>query len=125
MTAEHETQPWVKLEAIIESGDAEQLEAYIHSLAPGDAALALSRLDGEEQLKVLTILEPQDAADLIDEIPDVQATALVDALSPAQAAVILQNLDSGPILTTVTDMCGFFFVLSFAQLMLPWLVGTT
>jgi len=31
---------------------------------------------------------------------------------------------SGPVLTTVTDMCGFFFVLSFAQLILSKLVGT-
>lgn len=31
-------------------------------------------------------------------------------------------LASGPILTTLTDMCGFFLVLSFAQLMLPWLL---
>jgi len=30
-------------------------------------------------------------------------------------------LASGPILTTLTDMCGFFLVLSFAQLLLPWL----
>jgi len=30
-------------------------------------------------------------------------------------------LASGPILTTVTDMCGFFFVLSFATLLLPYL----
>lgn len=29
---------------------------------------------------------------------------------------------SGPILTTVTDMCGFFLVLSFARITLPWLV---
>jgi len=29
---------------------------------------------------------------------------------------------SGPILTTVTDMCGFFLVLSLATLMLPLLV---
>ncbi|WP_372884924.1 magnesium transporter [Shimia sp.] len=29
---------------------------------------------------------------------------------------------SGPLLTTVTDMAGFFFVLSFATLMMPWLV---
>ncbi len=28
---------------------------------------------------------------------------------------------SGPLLTTVTDMCGFFFLLSFAQMMLPYL----
>jgi magnesium transporter len=30
-------------------------------------------------------------------------------------------LASGPILTTVTDMCGFFFVLSLATFMLPYL----
>lgn len=32
-------------------------------------------------------------------------------------------LASGPILTTVTDMCGFFLVLSFATAALPWLAG--
>jgi magnesium transporter len=31
-------------------------------------------------------------------------------------------LASGPILTTVTDMCGFFFVLSLATMVLPHLV---
>ena len=30
---------------------------------------------------------------------------------------------SGPILTTVTDMCGFFLVLSLATWMLPRLTG--
>ena len=32
-------------------------------------------------------------------------------------------LASGPILTTITDMTGFFFVLSLATLVLPQLVG--
>ena len=32
-------------------------------------------------------------------------------------------LASGPILTTVTDMCGFFLVLSIAGAMLPKLTG--
>jgi magnesium transporter len=32
-------------------------------------------------------------------------------------------LASGPILTTVTDMCGFFLVLSFASAMLPFIGG--
>jgi magnesium transporter len=32
-------------------------------------------------------------------------------------------LASGPLLTTVTDMCGFFFVLSFASVLLPRLTG--
>jgi magnesium transporter len=32
-------------------------------------------------------------------------------------------LASGPLLTTVTDICGFFFVLSFASILLPRLAG--
>ena len=32
-------------------------------------------------------------------------------------------LASDSMLTTITDMCGFFFVLSFASLLLPWLSG--
>ena len=32
-------------------------------------------------------------------------------------------LASGPLLTTVTDMCGFFLVLSMASALLPRLVG--
>jgi magnesium transporter len=32
-------------------------------------------------------------------------------------------LASGPLLTTVTDMCGFFFVLSFASILFPRLAG--
>jgi magnesium transporter len=32
-------------------------------------------------------------------------------------------LASGPVLTTVTDMCGFLLVLSLASAMLPWLTG--
>lgn len=31
-------------------------------------------------------------------------------------------LASGPILTTITDMCGFFLVLSLATALLPWLI---
>ena len=33
-------------------------------------------------------------------------------------------LASGPILTTITDMCGFFLVLSLARAALPWLLGS-
>jgi magnesium transporter len=32
-------------------------------------------------------------------------------------------LASGPLLTTITDMCGFFIVLSFASFLLPRLSG--
>ncbi|MBI3119193.1 MAG: magnesium transporter, partial [Candidatus Hydrogenedentes bacterium] len=32
-------------------------------------------------------------------------------------------LASGPLLTTITDMCGFFLILSLASLFMPYLAG--
>ena len=56
------------------------------------------------------------------------ANTLVAVCLGAMIPMILKGfkmdpaLASGAILTTLTDMCGFFLVLSLAQLMLPWLV---
>lgn len=57
------------------------------------------------------------------------ANTLVSVSLGGMLPLILKrfNLDpalvSGPLLTTVTDMCGFFFVLSFASAVLPKLAG--
>ncbi len=57
------------------------------------------------------------------------ANTLVSVTLGGMLPLVLKrlNLDpalvSSPLLTTVTDMCGFFFVLSFAQAVLPRLAG--
>ena len=54
---------------------------------------------------------------------------LVAGLAGSSVPLLLQRIGvdpavaSGPILTTVTDMCGFFLVLSFATLMLSHLTA--
>jgi hypothetical protein len=49
-----------------------------------------------------------------------EPTAWSRSLSRISCLVLLDPaLASGPILTTVTDMCGFFLVLSFATAALP------
>jgi len=58
------------------------------------------------------------------------ANTLVSVCLGGMLPLILKrlNLDpalvSSPLLTTVTDMCGFFFVLSFAAAVLPKLIGS-
>ena len=54
-------------------------------------------------------------------IPDGGLPGSIDSAG-AQGLQARSALASGPILTTLTDMCGFFLVLSFAQAFLPLLV---
>jgi magnesium transporter len=42
----------------------------------------------------LTLLEPEDAAEVIEDISDTQAADLIEDLPPEQAAAILEELDS-------------------------------
>ena len=57
------------------------------------------------------------------------ANTLVSVLLGGMLPLVLKRfkldpaLVSSPLLTTVTDMCGFFFVLSFAAAVLPKLGG--
>jgi hypothetical protein len=62
---------------LIESRSREDLQTFIDSLTAHDAALAISRLTEPEQKQVLALLDPGKAADLVEQLSDVQA-----AMSP-------------------------------------------
>lgn len=94
MTSSSTTHPWEELKRLAELGDAPQLHRYLDSLSGGEAARALSRLSSELQTTVLTTLEPEDAAEIIEEIPEVQAIALVEHLPADDAAAILSEMPS-------------------------------
>jgi len=51
-------EPWEEIEDIVAAQDAEYLDDYLQKLNPAEVARAISRLE-------LTLLEPEDAADLI------------------------------------------------------------
>lgn len=85
---------WERLEAIADSGDAEQLEDYVESLPPSEVARALAHLRPYEQGRVLGTLTPEGAADLIEELPVSQAAAIVEHLPVDVAAAIVHELPS-------------------------------
>ena len=89
-----ESRPWETLERLAQRGDADQLEQFIDTLSPGEAARAIARLDSELQDQVLTVLDREDAADLVEDIPDAQGADLLEHLPPAVAAEILGEMRS-------------------------------
>lgn len=87
------TEPWLQLARLAED-DAQELTEYLDELQASDVALALSRLNDEQQTSVLTALSPEAAADVVEQLPDVQAIGLIERLEPQTAAAILDELPS-------------------------------
>jgi len=70
---EDQIETWEMLAKLADAGDAKGLESYVDHIGPSEAFRAILRLDPEKREKVLTTLSPEEAADLIEEIPDEHA----------------------------------------------------
>ncbi|UCD29241.1 MAG: magnesium transporter [Planctomycetota bacterium] len=75
-------------------GDGDTLAQWIDTLEPDAIVHAMAHLSGEEQLLILRILDPEDAADLIDDLPDEHSADLLEEIPVAEAADIVEELDS-------------------------------
>ncbi len=96
--------PWEKLEQLISAGEPAALLDYIDRMSPTETALAISRLHVEDQTQLFRILEPADAAEIIEDITDTQAADLINDLPPEQAAAILEELDSDHLVDLLGEM---------------------
>ncbi len=76
MLRDSQLEPWEELRAVLGSADAGRLKATLEALGPAETARAISRLERHEQRTLLTLLDPPDAADLMEEIPETQAVDL-------------------------------------------------
>jgi magnesium transporter len=94
MAQSEDKKPWVDIENILNQGNSEELHEYLDTLAPPDIARAISRLSESKQSTLLTILEPEDAADLIEELPDAQGADMMEDLPADQAAAIVDEMES-------------------------------
>ena len=70
-------------------GNGEALAEWIEILPPGDIVHAMAHLSDEEQLLILRVLDPEDTADLIDDLPDEQSADLLEEIPVAEAADIV------------------------------------
>ncbi|MCG6912129.1 MAG: magnesium transporter, partial [Deltaproteobacteria bacterium] len=57
-----------------------------------------------EQLRLFSLLSPEDAAEVIEDIPDAQAADLVEDMPSEQAAAIMEELDSDHLADVLGEM---------------------
>ena len=86
--------PWLDLDVLVSAGNRDGLQDFLETLTPAEIARSISRLEEPTQMRLLTLLIPEDAADLIEELPDAQGADLIEDLPADQAAAILDEMDS-------------------------------
>ena len=94
MAFDRQSKPWETVAQILETDNRKALTQFLEGLGPMETARSISRLSEADQNRVFTLLTPQDAAGLIEDVPDEQAADLVEALDPVQAAAIIDELKS-------------------------------
>lgn len=82
------------LEAMIESRDVAGIAHWLDSCQGAEAVRTLSSLSDESREQMLQLLTPEDAADVIEQLPEPQALDALGDLDPAQAARIIEELPS-------------------------------
>ncbi|GAB5522829.1 MAG: magnesium transporter [Roseivirga sp.] len=85
---------WEYLTRQIDLESGEEIKKYLDQLDASEIVAAISHLNNDQRLKLLTLLKPEDAAELIDEIPWVQALKILEELNTKDAAAIIHEMRS-------------------------------
>ena len=59
-------QPWDHLEELVDQQDREALRQFWRTLTSSELARAVSRMETDKQQLLVTLLDPDDAADLLE-----------------------------------------------------------
>jgi magnesium transporter len=96
--------PWKILSDLIAAGNGDAVTQFIETLSPPETARTISRLSEEEQHGLFGLLSPGDAADVIEDIPEIQAADMVEDMPSEQAAAILEELSSDHLADVLGEM---------------------
>lgn len=94
MPVSREPRPWIRLASLVEGGDPDHIVAFLDTLTPAETARTFAHLEEEANLRLLSLLSPEEAADVLVDLPDEQAADLIEDLAPEGAAAIVDELRS-------------------------------
>ncbi len=95
-----------RLQRLIARGDVPEIERFFDSISPMQTAWMVSRLTTKERVRLLGLLEPAEAAEVLLDLPDEQAADLLEETSAQTAAAIVSELpahEQADILAEVED----------------------
>ena len=92
------------LKDAVESDDKQQVEEIVAAIPSQETLRQASLMKADERDQLISILEPEMAADLIEEAPTELAASMVEDLDSSVAAKILEELPTGTQADIVQDL---------------------
>jgi magnesium transporter len=89
-----DVQPVTVIQELLSRGSKTELEQYIKELGFTETLHIFSRLDEEEQKKLLLKISTTDAAEFLDDVPNSLVSEIVENLSAQDAAPIVAEMES-------------------------------
>jgi magnesium transporter len=86
--------PVKKVRLFLQNDNRIELTNFLESLQASEIVYLMSKLDRKAQQKLLTLINPEDAADLIEELPDSQAADIIEEMDSEDAAAIINEMRS-------------------------------
>jgi magnesium transporter len=80
--------------SLLEMDKRDELTHFIESLPAGDLVFLMSKLEKKDQQNLLTMIHPEEAADVIEELPYVQAVDIIEDMDAGDAAAIVNEMMS-------------------------------
>ncbi|MEZ6016249.1 MAG: magnesium transporter [Planctomycetota bacterium] len=85
---------WRELATIVDEGTPAELTDFLEQLEYEDRAYAVARLPEEARQKLLITIEPEEAAEIIEGLPESQVSEAFEQMPAADAARIVEELQS-------------------------------
>ncbi len=89
-----ELRPWQELENFLEADDTAAVLSFVEKSDADDIRIALNHLSREDRMKFISIANPEDAAEVLNDIPESQAVTIIEDLEASDAATIIEELPS-------------------------------
>ncbi len=94
MMTEVKTGNWQRIIQLLKSNDRKILTEFIDSLSSREMIYAIGRLEKQDQMRLFSILAPEDAAGILEEIADAQTMGILENMDRGEAAAIISELPS-------------------------------
>ncbi|MDY0098162.1 MAG: magnesium transporter [Bacteroidales bacterium] len=82
------------VQSLLQTGDPGALTRLVESLSANEVVYLMSNLGRKDQHKLLTMINLEEAADVIEELPDAQAAGILEDMDAGNAAAIISEMMS-------------------------------
>lgn len=87
-------QPYEVVNLLLNEDNKTGLRSYIDTLPTSEVVYMMNKLHRKDQHKLLLMISPEEAAEIIEELPEAQAADIIEEMDRGSAAAIIHEMAS-------------------------------